>query len=145
MGCWCPESVAHSLFYAWRHHSKPFGLGGTVKLLRTKGDNLTESLSQWMTTLFVEQTLALPWASPGSANNLCNSYVGWWSLTSCKLSRPWQYLLHLLSLSPSPYGWLLIGSWDTAVGRVCREGVGEGGLGAGERGLRRGIQIFRHN
>ena len=48
--------MQHSLLYDWKHHLKPFVLGGANKLWRTKG----HTLNQLMTTMFVGQPLALP-------------------------------------------------------------------------------------
>ena len=48
--------MQHSLLYDWKHHLKPFGLGGAVKPEEEEDQRLIESI----TTLFVERPLALP-------------------------------------------------------------------------------------
>ena len=42
------------LFYDWKHHIKPFGLGGAVKPMKKKGDGQTDQIDL-RRALFVEQ------------------------------------------------------------------------------------------
>ena len=48
--------MPQSLFYDWRHNSKPLGHGSGVKPGEEDGD----SVSYQFTTVFVKQPLALP-------------------------------------------------------------------------------------
>ena len=50
------QNVQHSLFYDRKIYLKTFGIGGAVKA----GEEEDDSISEWMTMVFVEQPLALP-------------------------------------------------------------------------------------
>ena len=54
--------MKQSLLYDWKHNLKPFGRGGAIKPLHYIGGKgpLTDLNNELMTSVFVEQTLALP-------------------------------------------------------------------------------------
>ena len=47
--------MEHILFYAWKHHLKPFGLDGAVK----PGEEEEDSITEWITMVFVEELMEL--------------------------------------------------------------------------------------